>query len=429
MVDFITLFFKSVWDEAKHPRVPKGMPGGGRFTSGRRSLSDESERAWEDYIHRLEHSGLRAAMVSLREKHRAAMQEADLETRRRLLAGVAVEGYKAVRSLFPRDVDLFDRFYSIISRDINDTSRMIREARGEPELTADNPESVGRWLEWAERSGISDRMRLINIASALHRIDELPYERQREQEVQLARDKLTGEAFRLAGIDRSKLREPERWDVFSSDILSRSTEHPVSYLHFKKRFDYQHDNGELSSITFYLNPTGGISILSEVADEGIPLEVQARELHNFLTDVRDKFPKGWNKKVGFVEGGDIAALIEGKVDDYITVCREMSPREYELWTKGAEVPSGKFFATDARWAKGTDFGSEGWRQVYWFRVPRSAMRGVESGVLRTATTLRYSNGKLFPAAGSERELASSHAEKIPALVASLKEESEKEGWR
>lgn len=58
------------------------------------------------------------------------------------------------------------------------------------------------------------------------------------------------------------------------------------------------------------------------------------------------------------------------------------------------IPVGKFFATDRRYAQGTDFGTEGYRDVFKFRVNRESMSGESENVLVSSVPLILNNGKL-----------------------------------
>jgi hypothetical protein len=241
----------------------------------------------------------------------------------------------------------------------------LRAITGEPELNARDADSIDEWLSWAENAhGNLGLETLLWLSETLdeHRFKNNPLA------VKEVGDRLLGLTSQALGLDPSKLSDPEKWKLSGSGFVKL-----VNY-------DTDEGYGEGSIVQFFVDPDG-LGILAEVSDP-MPIEFQKEELKKVLGDLR-MFPENWQKEVKYIEGADFQDILSGGLEKDIQVFRMMSFDEFNAWERGAEIPAGKFFAAKRSLAQGTDFGSEGDRDVFSFRAKRNLFSGDLDNVLRT----------------------------------------------
>jgi len=164
----------------------------------------------------------------------------------------------------------------------------------------------------------------------------------------------------------------------------------------------ENDENEYPTLTFIIDKAEGISIYAEVGETDadasrISFNFQKQELQNFLQEVNDYFPSDWNKQITDIgDEGDFRRILETNPNDSVKLFRMMSFDEYRQWEIGETIPVGKYFATKRSNASGTDFGSEGDRDIFSFIGIQRAFRGDFGGNLVSVVPMKMQGKKLVP---------------------------------
>lgn len=285
-----------------------------------------------------------------------------------------------------------------------------REQTGEPELSLSEIETYPEWIAWKERTyGTLSEYDLPYLISGIDKYyniyknsiwktpsfygdrgkqivdpDEVEY-------IKSIYNDLQNRSFEVLGIDKNKLSDKELWKIISVGEFDKT-------LELVKQISWLPNNdpdAEGAIITFVISPNG-ISVFAEVADP-IPIQVQKQELNKFMNDVDNYIPPEWSKEIKYIEGGDFEAILSGKMDKKIKVYRMMSNIEYEKWLSGEVIPVGKYFALKREYASGTDFGNEGFRDIFTFFVDRMLMSGMDENVVVSSIPLKLEGQSLTAA--------------------------------
>ncbi|MEK6860844.1 MAG: hypothetical protein AABY07_02630, partial [Nanoarchaeota archaeon] len=134
---------------------------------------------------------------------------------------------------------------------------------------------------------------------------------------------------------------------------------------------WQHDN-LLASI----DPSGDVHIYdgSEFSwGEEAKIDIKEHQqrlfdsLEQLVTNIlgEPEYSK-WKSNIGYFPSFIDAK--QGKKSELITIYRDMSQKEYDMWEKGEEIPAGKYFATSKDYAKGADINYSSDSQVYRFKI-------------------------------------------------------------
>lgn len=333
----------------------------------------------------------------------------DLKERLKYIYDLEKEFLKSKLYYDPNCEDLYKQLKSIR----NKVEQELRELTDEPEFDFDDIYTIPEWIEWAEQT-MGKKSVKGNIPYSLLGFDEIyqpsgkifykksgryekpkPLSYQESEEVLKVKKYLQDKTFNLFNIDINKLSDPELWKakgvpVKKEDEVDLTDEVKIG---FSKIIDWLPEGKDEGVLTSFTITPDGISIVSEVSRNPMPLQLQKYELDKFMNDVYNFFPKDWNKNIVYIEGGDFKTILSGELDKNIKVYRMMRDEEFRKWEIGEIIPTGKYFSFKRNKAVGTDFSGEGFKNVFTFIVNRKFLSGTDPDIIISNVPLRLKDNK------------------------------------
>lgn len=299
-------------------------------------------------------------------------------------------------------------FYPILNDLYKEADKQLRLETGEPDLDFNDIYTFPEWIQWKEQNkglgeydlpyllkSIEDNYSIYNNKVYYNKrysnFYMKPVPEEESKFVLSLRESLKSKSFDALGVNRENLLDLEKWDV---EVFETEEGHVLKLTKTIIWMPNNDPDAEGTIITFIASPKG-ISIYAEVSDPP-PLSFQKEELRKFIYDVQNNMPKNWNKQIIYAEGADFESILSGNLEKDIKVYRMMSDEEYNKWRAGEIIPPGKYFATKRQFAQGTDFASDGFREIFQFNVNRSLMSGMDENVLINDVPLLLQGRKLIP---------------------------------
>ncbi len=288
--------------------------------------------------------------------------------------------------------------------------RLNDEREGVPKIDFDDIYSLKEYLKYSEEK--YNEIDMPTASFILRYSDEIARKplykivnKEDKEEARQFSEYLRNIISKKLNIPLDKFHSPEEWSIEATDTLnwdpdSPSWQDPYEYIYLVRLHHGKEDEkwGESSLVQFFVHKNSGIYILAEVSSESPFSIAEQKILINEILDDMTKFLPEWSREFSNIEGGDFQDIINNKISGEIRVYRMMSPKELDAWERGEIIPEGKYFASDIKYAVGSDFSfDDPDRRVYTFKISRELLIGEMDNVYITSCPTKLENKNIVKA--------------------------------